>query len=315
MTIRREAGQPPGSPPPRGDDGNAIAMKVAVTASEPSLAAGVDPRSARCPCFLVVDTDDTSFEVVENPNAALGGGAGVQSAQLMVEKGVQAVLTGNCGPNAYQALSAAGIGVLVGCSGPVSDVLEQFRAGRLHAVGRPNVVGKFGLGRASALPQRPWYGSRQPARTGSGTGPGPGGGRGMGRGRGGGRGMGRGRGRGMGAAYRAAAVPAPQRPARAPAGHEELAMLKRQAEAVSRQMQQIQERVRQLKRAGQGGMTAAVRPGQCTGCSLCVQVCPVGAIRLDDSGAVVDAQACTGCGACVAACPNQAISMASSKGT
>jgi len=101
-------------------------MKIAITVAEPSLEGRVDPRFGRCSYFLIVETDDMRFEAVENPNISLGGGAGIQSAQLLAGKAVQFVLTGNCGPNAHQALSAAGIDVIVGCSGVAADVVERF---------------------------------------------------------------------------------------------------------------------------------------------------------------------------------------------
>jgi len=46
---------------------------------------------------------------------------------------------------------------------------------------------------------------------------------------------------------------------------------------------------------------------RCTGCSACVNVCPVGAIALMDNRARVDEETCTGCGACLDVCPQQAI--------
>ena len=52
-----------------------IDMKIAITATGASLDARLDPRFGRCPCFLIIDTDSMNFEAVENPNAALGGGA------------------------------------------------------------------------------------------------------------------------------------------------------------------------------------------------------------------------------------------------
>jgi predicted Fe-Mo cluster-binding NifX family protein len=165
-------------------------MRVAVTATEPRLDAPVDPRFGRCRCFLIVETDDMSFEVLDNASQELGQGAGIQSARLMAEKGVKYVLTGNCGPNAHQGLSAAGIGVIVGCAGTVRDVAEQFKAGQLRPADQPNVpghAGMTGLGGPSPAPPMPQQGM-----------PGPGQGMGMGRGRGKGRGMGRGRGGGGG---------------------------------------------------------------------------------------------------------------------
>jgi len=120
-------------------------MKVAVTATGPSLDAAMDPRFGRCSYFVLVETDDMSFEAVENANSSLGGGAGIQSAQLMAQKGAKAVLTGNCGPNAHQTLSAAGIDVVVGCSGTVSEVVERFKSGQLRAASAPNVAGHAGM--------------------------------------------------------------------------------------------------------------------------------------------------------------------------
>ena len=122
-------------------------MKIAVTATGPDLEAKVDPRFGRCQYFLCVDTDDMSFEAVENSNISLGSGAGIQSAQVMAERGIQCVLTGNCGPNAFQVLSAAGIKVVTGVSGKVQDAVRDYKAGKYHASSQPNVSGHWGTGR------------------------------------------------------------------------------------------------------------------------------------------------------------------------
>jgi predicted Fe-Mo cluster-binding NifX family protein len=107
----------------------------------------MDPRFGRCSHFVLVETDDMTFEAIENGNSSLGGGAGIQSAQLMAQKGAKAVLTGNCGPNAHQTLSAAGIDVVVGCSGTVSEAVGRFKLGQLRAAPAPNVAGHSGMGR------------------------------------------------------------------------------------------------------------------------------------------------------------------------
>ena len=82
-------------------------MKAAVSSNGEDLNAKLDPRFGRCAYFLVVDPDNMSFEVFENKSAVQGGGAGIQAAQFLASKGVEAVITGNCGPNAVQTLSAA----------------------------------------------------------------------------------------------------------------------------------------------------------------------------------------------------------------
>jgi predicted Fe-Mo cluster-binding NifX family protein len=164
-------------------------MKAAVTSAGPTLEAEVDPRFGRCAYFLIVDTDTMEFEAIGNPNAALGQGAGIQSAQLLATRDVEVLLTGNCGPNAHEALSAARIEMILGCSGSVMQVIGQFKAGHLTAANKPNVPGHSGMaGEPPPAPAQTNLGDR----TGAGN---PGGDRGMGRGRGRGRG---GRGGGMG---------------------------------------------------------------------------------------------------------------------
>jgi len=243
-------------------------MNIAVTVTEPSLSANLDPRFGRCPFFLIVDTETQEFEAVENPNLMLGGGAGIQSAQLMAEKSVEFVLTGNCGPNAYQTLSAAGIGVIIGCSGNVTDVIEQFKAGQLNVTGQANVASKSGLAGGSGPGVDQQASLQQPPMTGGamgmgrgmgggmgqgqGGGMGRGGGRGMGQGQGGGRGMGRGMGQGQGIRQGGGGMGAgfdqglPQQPPQPMTQADELAMLRQQAEQMAQQMKQIQDRIEQL---------------------------------------------------------------------
>ncbi|MEW6170517.1 MAG: electron transfer flavoprotein subunit alpha [Candidatus Omnitrophota bacterium] len=46
---------------------------------------------------------------------------------------------------------------------------------------------------------------------------------------------------------------------------------------------------------------------KCTGCSLCVKVCPFDAIKVADKKAIIDLNKCNLCGACVPACKFKAI--------
>ena len=119
-------------------------MKVVVSSTGKELSSPSSPSFGRCPVFLFVDTDSMQFEAIENPNTAVGGGAGIQSAQLMSDKGVQTVLTGNCGPNAERALSAAGVKLYTGITGAVAEAIELFKAGKLTQSDGPSVQSHFG---------------------------------------------------------------------------------------------------------------------------------------------------------------------------
>jgi len=104
-------------------------LKIAISATAPSLDAEVDPRFGRCRYFVLIDPDNMEFEAIENANLMASGGAGIASAQTVARKGVQIVLTGDCGPNAYRTLEAAGIQVVTGVSGNIRKAIEQYKSG------------------------------------------------------------------------------------------------------------------------------------------------------------------------------------------
>ena len=106
-------------------------MKVAVSSSAKYLYSRIDQRFGRCAYFLMVETDDMSFEVFDNESAGLSGGAGIQSAQFVISKGAKAVITGNCGPNAVKTLSAAGVTVFLGITGTIKEAVEKYKSGNL----------------------------------------------------------------------------------------------------------------------------------------------------------------------------------------
>lgn len=122
-------------------------MKIAITANATNLDAEIDPRFGRCRYFIIADPDTMEFEALENSGALAGGGAGISTVQTIAGKDIEAVLTGNCGPNAYQVLSAAGIKVVTGVSGRVREAIQDYKSGKLRASAQPNVAEHFGMGR------------------------------------------------------------------------------------------------------------------------------------------------------------------------
>ena len=105
-----------------------IRNKICITSQGKDLEAEVDPNFGRARYFLIMDPETMDFEAVENLNIEAAQGAGIQSAQLIANKNVKILLTGNCGPNAQQILQSSGIEVITGASGNVRDVLLKFRS-------------------------------------------------------------------------------------------------------------------------------------------------------------------------------------------
>ena len=119
-------------------------MKIAITSTGKTLDSQVDPRFGRAACFIVVDTETMDFNVIENESVAAAGGAGVSSAKVVIDAGAEAVLTGNCGPNAQRTLSAAGVKLYTGVAGTVSEAIELLKSGKLAEAAGPNVQAHFG---------------------------------------------------------------------------------------------------------------------------------------------------------------------------
>ncbi|MCP3951555.1 MAG: dinitrogenase iron-molybdenum cofactor biosynthesis protein [Desulfobacterales bacterium] len=215
-------------------------MKIAISATGKDLDCRIDTRFGRCAHFILVETDDMSYEAFDNQNAALSGSAGIQSASFVASKGAQCVLTGNCGPKAAEVFSSTGIDVYTGQQGTVRDAVENFKKGGIEAAGT-NVPEKFGVAGDAAIPP----GAAASFGRGMGMGGGrrcAGGGRGMGMG--GGRGMGMGGGRGMGKGRGMAFSGTADAGA---SGAETVEQLKQQARNLKQEMEAIETRIKELE--------------------------------------------------------------------
>jgi len=200
-------------------------MKIAVTSMGKDLDSQIDPRFGRCQYFIIVDPESMQFEAVQNPNIGAGSGAGIATAQMIAQRGVDTIITGNVGPNAFQTLSAAGIKIITGVTGTVRNAIERYKKGELSSTSGPTVGAHFGMG--------------------GGFSGGPGGGFGMGMRRGMGRGMGWGTGY-PGAFYGPGTVNPPGMPQMSK--EQELSMLKEQAKAIESQLEQIKKRIEELEK-------------------------------------------------------------------
>ncbi|MHB8987222.1 MAG: NifB/NifX family molybdenum-iron cluster-binding protein [Desulfobulbia bacterium] len=123
-------------------------MKLCITATGKDLSARVDPRFGRAPYFLLVDTETLHCEAVANPASATGQGAGIKAAQLLTDRGVAALLTGTVGPNAVEALQAAGIKTYEGVDpgDTAQEAIDRFKQGKFSASSAVSPRGGCGQG-------------------------------------------------------------------------------------------------------------------------------------------------------------------------
>lgn len=102
-------------------------MKIAVTSQGKDLDSQIDPKFGRAAYIIIVDTQTMEFEAVDNSeNVNAFKGAGIQAAAMVGNKGAKVLMTGYCGPKAFQTLDAAGIKVVNDNMGTVRNAVEHF---------------------------------------------------------------------------------------------------------------------------------------------------------------------------------------------
>jgi predicted Fe-Mo cluster-binding NifX family protein len=108
-------------------------VKVGVSASGRDLNAQVDGRFGRCPWFLVVDSDSLEFTIIENRHAEEATGAGMVAAKDLIDVCIDAVISGQVGPKAYEVLKAGDIDIFLVSGGiTVKEALGRLKRGELR---------------------------------------------------------------------------------------------------------------------------------------------------------------------------------------
>jgi predicted Fe-Mo cluster-binding NifX family protein len=109
-------------------------MKIAISSTGKKLTDNVSEVFARCPYFVIAEIENGEIkktEIIGNKSTNQMSGAGISAAQLMAEKNVNAVITGNVGPRALDVLEQFNIKVYSG-SGAIKEVLQKYIDGKLE---------------------------------------------------------------------------------------------------------------------------------------------------------------------------------------
>ncbi len=114
-------------------------MKIAITSQGQDENSLVDERFGRCSFFYIINLNDKKTEVLANAdNAALGQGAGIQTAQNLVDRDIKGVITGFCGPKAFKVLDASSISVYSVEKMTVKEAIELYVSSKLIKITTAN---------------------------------------------------------------------------------------------------------------------------------------------------------------------------------
>lgn len=118
-------------------------MKIVVPAQTGELSSEIDRRLGRAEWLVVVDTETAEVNIQKNTVDRSASIFGIQTAQNIVELGVEAVITANIGPGAFTALSTSGIKIFLCQSGTIEQALALLKAGKLKEVDHATVKGHW----------------------------------------------------------------------------------------------------------------------------------------------------------------------------
>lgn len=97
---------------------------IAIAADSAGMDARVSMHAARAPYYLLFNEAGELLEVVDNPHADAGRGAGPRAAEFLQTKGVTQVIAGEYGHRLVAELEQRGIGHSV-ASGVCTDVMAE----------------------------------------------------------------------------------------------------------------------------------------------------------------------------------------------
>ena len=185
-------------------------MIIVVTSNGTDLDAPASPVFGRCPTYVFVDTETMGVEAIENPAINAPGGAGIQAAQFVIERGAQAVVTGNMGPNAFDVFQSASVPIYLFDGGTVREAVEAFQAGGLESISDSSARAGMGMGR--------------------------------------GMGKGSGKGRALGRHMAGPATPAPVPATPADSQQEDITALRETASTLRKQLAEVMDRLNRLEK-------------------------------------------------------------------
>jgi predicted Fe-Mo cluster-binding NifX family protein len=109
-------------------------MKIAISSDGNTIESKIDQRFGRCKYFIIVDSEKKNeIKVIENEGAIQGHGAGIKAAQQIGDLAVEAVITGNLGPNATAVLEKLEIKAYH-ASGTIKSAIDSFIDNKLEKI-------------------------------------------------------------------------------------------------------------------------------------------------------------------------------------
>lgn len=101
-------------------------MKIAVSSTGTEISSLMEQKFGRSEYFIIAETDEMQFQVIDNKASMEAGGAGIQAGQTIINTNATVLITGNVGPNAMKVLKSAKVKIYRGRAESVEKNIELF---------------------------------------------------------------------------------------------------------------------------------------------------------------------------------------------
>lgn len=108
-------------------------MKIAIGLEENSYESQVDRRFGRASFFILIDTENNDYEIIENEAKDEATGAGLKVVKNLMSLGVDEIIAGEIGPKAAVLIEEFDIPTYkLGELKSVAEVLKNYKENKLE---------------------------------------------------------------------------------------------------------------------------------------------------------------------------------------
>jgi predicted Fe-Mo cluster-binding NifX family protein len=108
-------------------------MKIVISATGRDKESNIDATFGRAHFFLIVDTKTKKVKVIENKVRDRPNGVGITAVNTVESEGVDAVITADIGPLAFETFKQGGVKIYK-AKGKINDAIRLFEEGKLSEI-------------------------------------------------------------------------------------------------------------------------------------------------------------------------------------
>ena len=110
-------------------------MFIAIASTGKDLTSLIAESFGRSEYFIIYNTKENNYKVLRNPFSGLLDGAGIQTAQFIIEANASAVITKDIGMKSMKTLKSADVRIFICRNSIAREVIKDYLNGYVTEIG------------------------------------------------------------------------------------------------------------------------------------------------------------------------------------